>query len=110
MNAKRKRIAIILTTSLALAAAFLLCFLWFHSAQSGRDDLMSSMPGSAETVLFVDLHDMRQAPFFADLMAWAPKPAVDVDYDQFRRDTGFDYEKDLDRIAMAFEKHGTQQI
>jgi hypothetical protein len=109
MNAKRKSIAISLTTSLGLAAAFLLYFLWFHSAQSGRDGVLSLMPGNSETVLFVDLHDMRQAPFFADLIAWAPKPTVDADSDQFRRDTGFDYEKDLERIAMALEKHGKTQ-
>lgn len=109
MNAKRKSIAISLTTSLVLAAAFLLYFLWFHSAPSGRDGVLSLMPGSAETVLFVDLQDMHQAPFFADLIASAPKPTVDPDYEQFRRDTGFDYEKHLDRIAISFEKHGAQQ-
>jgi hypothetical protein len=68
------------------------------------------MPGSAQSVLFIDLNDLRQAPFFADLLAWAPKPALDPGYDQFRRDTGFDYEKDLDRIAIAFERHGTEQV
>ena len=107
MNAKTK---VGVATGLILAAAFALYFVWFRTALPGRLAVLSLMPGSAETVLFVDLNDMRQAPFFADLVAWAPKLALDPGYDQFRRDTGFDYEKDLDRIAIAFEKHGTQQI
>ncbi len=110
MDARKIRLAVSLAASLTLAAAFLLYFLVFHSPVLGRDSVLSLMPGSAETVFFVDLFDLRQAPFFADLIAWAPKPMVDNAYDEFRRDTGFDYEKDLDRIAVAFEKNATQQV
>ncbi|HEY2460055.1 MAG TPA: hypothetical protein VGI16_04575, partial [Candidatus Acidoferrum sp.] len=38
--------------------------------------------------------------------AWAPQPTVDADYAQFVRDTGFDYERDIDRISIAVMKHG----
>jgi hypothetical protein len=109
MNA-RKKAAFGVAGGMILAAAFVLYFVWFRGALPERVALLSLMPGSAETVLFVDLNDLRQAPFFADLLAWAPTPALDPAYDQFRRDTGFDYEKDLDRIAVAFEKHEAQQI
>jgi hypothetical protein len=108
MNA-RKKITLIVACSLILAAAFALCFVWFRTALPRRQAALSLMPGTAERVLFVDFSDLRQAPFFADLLAWAPKPALDPDYDQLRRDTGFDYEKDLDRLAIAFEKHGSQK-
>jgi hypothetical protein len=108
MYAKQK-VAFGVAGALLLAAAFILYFVWFRAALPGREAAISLMPGSAQTVLFIDLSDLRQAPFFADLVAWAPKPALDPDYDQFRRDAGFDYEKDLDRIAIAFEKHGEQQ-
>ena len=110
MDSKAKRQAIGLVTALGLAAAFLLYFLRFHNALPARDSLLSWMPESAETVLFVDLGDLRRAPFFAELLAWAPKPNVEAEYGQFRRDSGFDYEKDLDRIAVAFEKRETRQI
>ncbi len=109
MNA-RKKFAFFVAAGLILAALFALYFVWFRTALPGRQAELSLMPGSAETVLFVDLNDLRQAPFFADLLSWAPKPALDPSYDQFRRDTGFDYEKDLDRIAVAFEEHGAQQV
>jgi hypothetical protein len=67
------------------------------------------MPGDAETVLFIDLAELKKAPFFAELMAWAAKPQTDAEYVQLQRDTGFDYEKDLDQVAVAFLKRGPQQ-
>lgn len=106
----KKKTALGVASGLMLVAVFTLYFLWFRTALPGRQAVLSLMPGSSETVLFVDLSDLRQAPFFAGLLAWAPKPALDPDYDQFRHDTGFDHEKDLDRVAVAFEKHGTQQV
>jgi hypothetical protein len=106
----RKKAALGVASGLILATAFTLYFVWFRTVLLGRQAVSSLMPGSAETVLFVDLNDLRHAPFFVDLLAWAPKPALDPSYEQFRHDTGFDYEKDLDRIAVAFEKHEAQQI
>jgi hypothetical protein len=56
------------------------------------------------------LAELRRAPFFTDLLAWAPKPEADQEYRQSVRDTGFDYEKDLNQLAMAFEQQGAQRI
>jgi hypothetical protein len=67
------------------------------------------MPTEAHSVLYLDLARLRGAPFFAELLAWAPKPNADPAYEQFRREAGFDYEKDLDRIAIAFESHSASQ-
>jgi hypothetical protein len=106
-----KRQFIALVTALGLAAASLLAyFVWFHPAASGRNALLSWMPEDAGAVLFIDLDELRRAPFFADLLAWAPKPDADPEYRQFVRDTGFDYEKDLDRLAVGFEQRGAQKI
>jgi hypothetical protein len=84
-------------------------FVWFDRAGPSRDALMALMPGEARAVLFIDLTDLRREPFFADLLAWAPKPEADQEYRQFVRDTCFDYEKDLDQLALAFEQQGTQK-
>src|ERR1700680_3543661 len=106
----RKPQFIALATALVLAAASLLAyFVWFHPAASGRNALLSWMPEDAGAVLFIDLAELRRAPFFADLLGWAPKPNTDQEYRQFVRDTGFDYEKDLDQLAVAFEQQGTQK-
>jgi len=106
-----KRQFIVLATVIGLVAASLLAyFVWFNPATSGRNALLGWMPGDAEAVLFIDLAELRRAPFFADLLAWAPNPEADQEYRQFVRDAGFDYEKDLDRLAVALEQQGTQKI
>jgi hypothetical protein len=99
------------TTVAGLAVVFLLAyFVWFHSQSSGPNALLSGMPQNARTVFFVDLADLRKAPFSADLLAWAPKLDADQEYRQFIRDTGFDYERDLDRLAIAFMQQGARKI
>ena len=108
---RNKRQFIALPTAAGVAILLLLAyFAWFHAAIPGRNALLSWMPENAEAVLFIDLAELRRAPFFADLLAWAPKPETDQEYRQFVRDTGFDYEKDLDRLAVGIEQRGAQKI
>jgi hypothetical protein len=108
---RNKRQFIALATAVGLAVLSLLVyFAWFDAAIPGRNSLLSWMPEDAGTVLFIDLADLRRKPFFADLLAWAPKPDADPEYRQFVRDTGFDYERDLERVAVAFEQQGAQKI
>jgi hypothetical protein len=76
-----------------------------HSS-SGRGDLLEMMPADAGAVLFVNLAELRTAPFVAQLYVWAPQPQPDEDYAQFLNDTGFHYERDLDRLGVAFGKAG----
>ncbi len=108
---RNKRQFIALATAAGLAILLLLAyFVWFHAAIPGRNALLSWMPEDAGAVLFIDLAELRRAPFFADLLAWAPKPETDQEYRQFVQDTGFDYEKDLDRLAVGIEQQGAQKI
>ena len=80
---------------------------WSGSSGAARGDALALMPPDATAVLFADFDELRRAPFIADLYAWAPKPQADAEYAQFLKDTSFDYERDLDRIAIAVERHGT---
>jgi hypothetical protein len=108
---RKKAQFIALAAAVGLAAVSLLVyFVWFHAAVPGRNALVSWMPEDARAVLFIDLDELRRAPFFADLLGWVPKPDTDPEYRQFVRDTGFDYERDLDRLAVAFEQQGAQKI
>jgi hypothetical protein len=79
---------------------------WSVQTGSTHGDTLALMPTDASAVIFVDFGELRQAPFFAQLYAWAPKPQADADYAQFVKDSGFDYERDLDRVAIALEKRG----
>jgi len=98
---------IALATTIALVVVSLLAYLfWLRPAIPGRNAVLSLMPEDAQAVLFIDLSDLRREPFFSDLLAWAPKPDADQEYRKFVRDTGFDYERDLHRVAVAFEQQG----
>ena len=68
------------------------------------------MPVTSQSILYFDLREIHQATFFSELMSWAPKPDADAEYRQFVSDTGFNYETDLGRLVVAFEKHGAQDI
>lgn len=79
---------------------------WVDNESSGREKILAAIPPTASVVFFADTAELRQTPFIAQLFAWAPKPQVDAEYATFLRDTGFDYERDLDRIAIGIIKHG----
>ena len=104
----KKKLWIWLTAILLLSTAAAFYFYWTRTRQSSfdRSDVLATVPADASAVIFVDLNELRSGSFFAKLYAWAPKPQADPDYEQFLKDTGFDYERDLSRIAIAFEKRG----
>ena len=93
---------------LLVAAALFGYRKWTTQNSSARRDLLAMMPADASAVFFVDLAELRAAPFLAQLYAWAPKPQADPDYAQFVKETGFDYERDLDRVAIATFKSDGQ--
>jgi len=66
-----------------------------------RADMLSLMPEDASAVLFLDVAQLRSSPFLEQLFRWAPQPVPDSDYLQFLQATGFDYERDLNRLALA---------
>jgi len=102
----KKRIAIptALVFVLLAAAAFYGYRQWGGRPLTTRAEMLAMMPGEASAIVFLDLQELRAAPFIAQLYAWAPKPQADPDYAEFRTNTGFDYERDLARLALAFEK------
>ena len=74
------------------------------STSSGRDDLLDRMPADSSAIVFADVAELRSAPFVTQLFAWAPQPEPDEDYARFLNETGFHYERDLDRLAISFQK------
>jgi hypothetical protein len=79
---------------------------WGVRNGAAREEALALMPTDASAILFADFDELRQAPFVARLYAWAPKPQADSDYAQFLKETGFDFERDLERITIAVEKRG----
>lgn len=107
-----------MTKSKSLAAVVLVLILaavgFYAYERTGTGDnqqrasMLALLPADASAVLYFDLADLRQSPFFLQLYKWAPRPQADADYSEFLRNTGFDYERDLHRIAIAVERRGQQ--
>ena len=101
----RKKPFFLLLSAIVL---LLLIFLTRHwkstDATAERADLLALLPGDTSAVGFLDLQQFRASPFLAQIFSWAPQVAPDSDYAQFIQATGFDYERDLDRIALAIHR------
>jgi hypothetical protein len=69
-------------------------------------EMASVLPSDATTVIYVDLAALRQSPLLAGVRALVPAAATDKEYAEFVRETGFDYERDLDRAAIAITDRG----
>jgi hypothetical protein len=94
--------------AIAVTAALLGWFAYRHwqvrDSLLDREAMLSRMPEDASAVIYVDVAQLRSSPLFAQLSRWAPQPTVDSDYAQFLQTTGFNYERDLDRVALAIER------
>jgi hypothetical protein len=75
-----------------------------RDSEASRAELLSLMPANGNTAVFLDLSQLRSSPFLAQLLALAPPQAPDSDYAQFLQATGFNYERDLDRIAISLDR------
>jgi hypothetical protein len=91
---------------LSLSAVSWFAFSRRNSAGRAMDEMLAAMPADASAVLYVDLASLRQSDFAQHLLAWAPQPQADADYARFLAETGFNYERDLNRIAFATLQNG----
>jgi len=98
-------IVLVVLALASVGAVFYAYEKWSARNSSPRSEMLAMMPADASGVFFVDLAGLRSAPFLAQLYAWAPKPQADPDYSQFIKDTGFDYARDLDLVAIAYFKN-----
>lgn len=106
----KKHVAIATIVGVLLAAAALVVVYqhWSRPEPNAVIDILAQLPSDASTVIFVDLNTLRQSPFLAELVKWAPQTSADADYQQFVQSTGFNYETDLDRISIAILHRGQE--
>jgi hypothetical protein len=95
-------------------AAVLVCaataaIVWFgylsNRSSGSREELLRLLPTESNAILFADLQQLRSGGFLKEIFSWAPRPPIDADYQEFLRSTGFDYERDLNRIAIAIQRN-----
>lgn len=67
--------------------------------------LFSPLPATAPVIGFADVAELRNlqdTPLASLLGLAAPGPEQDREYRRFVRDTGFDYTRNLDKVAVAY--------
>lgn len=68
---------------------------------AGVPDLLTALPAGAPTLAYVDLVAMRASSFYQHRPDKGPIAVPSQDYADFVHATGFNFEKDLDRLAVA---------
>jgi hypothetical protein len=105
-----KKATIALAAIVAALTAFTAYLHWrTRDSDASRAELLSLMPANGNTAVLLDFSQLRASPFLARLLALAPQQAPDNDYAQFIQATGFNYERDLDRIAISMDRHAQTQ-
>jgi hypothetical protein len=104
---QRSRKTLLVSTGLA-AAALATALLVYGSVRrvatahaSPAPDLLSALPSGAPTLVYVDLAAVRASSFYQHRPDKGPIAIPNQDYADFIRSTGFDFEKDLDRVVIA---------
>src|ERR1700704_2842229 len=88
--------------TLATATAFYVGVLRGDSAHpSAALEILSQVPAGAPTLVYIDLAAIRASSFYQNRPDHSPLTVPDSDYAKFISATGFDFEKDLDRVAIA---------
>ena len=88
--------------ALATAAAFYVGVLRGDSAHpSPALEILSQVPAGAPTLVYMDLAAIRASSFYKNRPDHSPLTVPDSEYAKFVQGTGFDFEKDLDRVVIA---------
>ncbi len=101
-----KLIAAVAVAVVLLAGIYFAYALWFASNANSRESLLRALPPDATAVIYVDVAELRQGAILKNLAGLGASATVDPEYKQFVSETGFDYEKDLDRVGIAIQNAG----
>lgn len=100
----------LLTLVLAVIAAGAVYYFFFARRASAPlppvPNLVALLPADSTAIAYVDWAALRESSLVNILLAAMPAPTEDKDYAEFARATGFDYARDLDRVALAIEPGG----
>jgi hypothetical protein len=99
--APRTLLILLLAAGLAFAGFYLLRRAPIAAQNGPVPELLTLVPADAPYLLFADLAALRASPFLTQLAALAPAGPLDREYAEFVQATGFDYTRDLDRVALA---------
>jgi hypothetical protein len=96
-------VGIVVAAVIAVAAYFAYAH-WTGAKGNSRESLLRELPVDATAVVYVDIAELRQGPMLKNISGWSA--TADPEYKDFVKETGFDYERDLNRVGIAALNHG----
>jgi hypothetical protein len=99
---KRKVLVILLLAVASVGAASW----WYARARTTAaaefpSDVLALMPGDASMIVYADVAALRDQPLVQRLASMAPQVQPGPEYATFIGATGFEYQRDLDRVVLA---------
>ncbi len=82
--------------------------IWFRARPIGMAAQLTRLPKQNAVMLHVDFDALRRTGIL-ELLAGS-KAEQDIDYQRFVVDTGFDYQRDLDKALIAFAPSGNYML
>lgn len=103
---RSKKIVLVVLATVGLLAVILIRYYSGDVDGSARTQFLRFVPSDTTSVVFIDCQALRTSSFLKKLYDWAPQTQEESDYSQFVRETGFNYERDLQRIFIALTNRG----
>jgi hypothetical protein len=102
-DSKEFRIGVGLMACALLASAllYLTSLRGKTASASPAPELLSALPAGAPTLVYLDLTAIRASSFYQHRPDKGPIAVPNQEYADFVSSTGFDFEKDLDRVVVA---------
>jgi hypothetical protein len=97
---RKTRAQLLLVLLLIVCAGSVVGVIWYRSRPIPLDSQLLRLPAKDAVLLFVDFAELRRVGLLGFLAG--SKAAQDADYQKFVRETGFDYQQDLNTALIAF--------
>lgn len=104
--AGKKFVAALVSAAVLAAGIYFSYKRWAVTRGDSRASLLHSLPADASAVIYADFAELRQGEFLNSVSNWSAGATTDAEYKQFVKQTGFDYERDLDRVGIAVMNRG----
>lgn len=106
---RKKRLLIAsLGALILLGASYFAYTRWTAEQGRSRESLLEQLPATASSVIYVDLAELRQGDLLKSLAKWTAGSVEEPEYQAFVKETGFDYERDLNQLGIAFRARNSK--
>lgn len=107
---RKKHILIGFVSAVVIAVGGYLAYMhWISQDAASREGLLRQLPVTATSVIYVDVAQLRELGVLKNLAPLTASSTEEPEYRTFTKETGFEYERDLNQFAFALETRDMKQ-